>query len=121
MDPLEVRPGDLLLVTRIPGEPLGRLMQRLDGTVFSHSGVAVRTDEDEGPATHLASALAKDLPGRGIDIGGVRWDAFGEFWERHRDLYCIPMPDDLRRHALDYLASSRRSPAARAPSRSSSS
>ena len=27
MDPLEVRPADLLLVTHIPGEPLGELMR----------------------------------------------------------------------------------------------
>ena len=104
MDPHEVQPGDLLLVTRIPGEPLGELMQRLDGTVFSHSGIGVRTDEDEGHATHLASALAKDLPDdHDIDYGGVRWDRFDTFWP-HRDLYCIPMSEPMRQRALGYLA-----------------
>ncbi|WP_116710758.1 hypothetical protein [Actinomycetospora cinnamomea] len=93
-------------MTRIPGEPLGELMTKLDGTVFSHSGIAVRTDDREDlPATHLASALAKDIPDDGeIDIGGVRWDAFPTFWRHHRDLYCIPMSDPMRGRALGYLA-----------------
>lgn len=96
-------PGDLLLVTQIPGEPLGQLMQKLDGTCFSHSGIAVRTDDlDDRPATHLASALAKGLPS-GFDFGGVRWDEFSAFWP-HRDLWCIPMPDHQGEKALDYLA-----------------
>lgn len=43
MYPHEVRPGGLLLVTRIPGDPLGGLMEELDGTAFSHSGIALAT------------------------------------------------------------------------------
>src|SRR3954469_12033298 len=94
IEPRDVRQGDLLLVTQIPGEPLGRLMQSLDGTVFSHSGIAAGRDRaDDEPATHLASALAKGLPA-GVDVGGVRWDRFDTFWP-HRDIYCIPMPDRL--------------------------
>lgn len=105
MDPHEVRAGDLLLVTRIPGEPLGELMQRLDGTVFSHSRLAVRKDGLDGaPATHLASAQVKTVPGDSrIDLGGVRWDAFSSF-RPYRALYCIPMPEPRRRRALAYLA-----------------
>lgn len=100
--PDEVRQGDLLLVTQIPGEPLGQLMQRLDGTCFSHSGIAVRTDrDDDAPATHLASALAKRLPSS-VDMGGVRWDPFAGFWPS-RDLYCIPMSDEHRATARSYL------------------
>lgn len=102
--PSQVAQGDLLLVTQIPGEPLGQLMQDLDGTCFSHSGIAVRADGLPGPATHLASALAKDLPDAGPDLGGVRWDRFSTMWDRHRELYCIPMPDSLRARALGYLA-----------------
>lgn len=98
----EVRPGDLLLVTQIPGEPLGKLMEQLDGTRFSHSGIAVRRDgRRDLPATHLASALAKTLPSA-VDFGGIRWDEFTTFWPS-RDLYCIPMADELRPKALDYL------------------
>jgi len=97
-----VRQGDLLLVTQIPGEPLGRMMQRLDGTCLSHSGIAVRVDGRDGPATHLASALTHRLP-RTVELGGVRWDSFERFWP-HRDLYTIRMPDDLRARALDHLA-----------------
>ena len=106
MDPHEVRPGDLLLVTRIPGEPLGELMQRLDGTVFSHSGIAVRMDDrTDLPATHIVSAMSKDIPDDGeLDIGGLRWDDFPSFWRYRRDLYCIPMSARDRRRALDHLA-----------------
>lgn len=103
IDPSDVQQGDLLLVTQIPGEPLGQLMQRLDGTCFSHSGIAVRAPGvDDGPATHLASALAKNLPS-GVDLGGVRWDAFDEFWSNDRELYCVSMPRHLRYRALGYL------------------
>ncbi|GAA4864483.1 hypothetical protein [Actinomycetospora straminea] len=91
-------------MTQIPGEPLGRLMQDLDGTCFSHSGIAVLPGGGDGPATHLASALAKDLPDAGLDLGGVRWDPFDLFWDKHRELYCIPMPDRHRSDALRYLA-----------------
>lgn len=105
IDPGEVRQGDLLLVTQIPGEPLGQMMEALDGTRFSHSGIAVRHPRGDLdlPATHLASALATKLDGDGFDVGGVRWDPFDELWDKHRDLYCIPMPDHLRGRALAYL------------------
>lgn len=77
-------------------------MQRLDGTCFSHSGIAVRVDGSyDRPATHMASALAKRLPS-GVDLGGIRWDEFHTFWPS-RDLYCIPMPDELRTKALEHL------------------
>ena len=104
IEPGAVRPGDLLLVTQIPDEALGQLMQRLDGTVLSHSGIAVHIDEKgerrrDLPANGIASALAENL---GVDIGGVRWDRFEEFWPS-RDFYTVPMPDDLRKRALDYL------------------
>lgn len=100
----EVRPGDLLLVTQIPGEALGRLMERFDGTVLSHSGIAVSIDEDgrpqrDGPANGIASALADNLR---YDVGGIRWDRFEKFWPS-RDFYTIAMPDALRARALDYL------------------
>ncbi|WP_133829341.1 hypothetical protein [Actinomycetospora succinea] len=78
-------------------------MEALDGTRFSHSGIATRIDDGTGPATHLASALATELPDTGFDIGGVRWDEFATFWGKHRDLYCIPMTDELRARALAYL------------------
>jgi hypothetical protein len=103
INPGEVRQGDILLVTQIPGEAVGKLMERLDGTVFSHSGIATRADGAEGAATHLASALAQKLP-HSLDYGGVRWDLFEKYWENERDLYCIPMPDDARREALEHLA-----------------
>ncbi|MDD7941987.1 hypothetical protein PHK61_26580 [Actinomycetospora lutea] len=91
-------------MTQIPGEPLGQMMQRLDGTCFSHSGIAVRAPGvDHGPATHLASALAKNLPAA-ADLGGVRWDAFEEFWSKDRELYCVSMERHLRYRALGYLA-----------------
>ncbi|MEJ2887977.1 hypothetical protein [Actinomycetospora aeridis] len=104
-----MRQGDLLLVTQIPGEPLGRLMEALDGTRFSHSGIAVRVEPGDGPADHLASALATKLDD-GLDFGGVRWDPFSELWHKHRDLYCIPMSDDLRARALAYLGKYRPHP-----------
>ncbi|MDD7966801.1 hypothetical protein [Actinomycetospora lemnae] len=78
------------------------MMQLLDGTCFSHSGIAVRVDGRDGPATHLASALTRRLPGS-VELGGVRWDAFEKF-RPHRDLYTVAMPDDLRSRALDHLA-----------------
>ncbi|MFC5141966.1 hypothetical protein ACFPK1_27280 [Actinomycetospora rhizophila] len=92
-------------MTQIPGEPLGQMMEALDGTRFSHSGIAVRHPRGDLdlPATHMASALATKLDGEGFDIGGVRWDPFHELWDKHRDLYCIPMPDQLRGRALAYL------------------
>lgn len=78
------------------------MMQQLDGTCFSHSGIAVRVDGRDGPATHLASALTHRLPGT-AELGGVRWDPFERF-RPHRDLYTVAMPDDLRARALDHLA-----------------
>ena len=110
IDPGEVQQGDLLLVTQIPGEPLGQLMEALDGTRFSHSGIAVRVGGGPGPATHLASALATKLDGEGFDVGGVRWDPFGELWAKHRDLYVIPMAPDMRARALRYLGEFRPEP-----------
>ncbi|GAA4772917.1 hypothetical protein GCM10023200_01620 [Actinomycetospora chlora] len=78
------------------------MMQLLDGTCLSHSGIAVRVDGREGPATHLASALTRRLPGS-MELGGVRWDPFEKF-RPHRDLYTVAMPDDLRARALEHLA-----------------
>ncbi len=105
MEPGQVRQGDLLLVTQIPGEPLGQMMESLDGTRFSHSGIATREPggDPDGPATHLASALATKLEGDGFDLGGVRWDPFHDLWDKQRDLYCIPMTDDQRQKALAHL------------------
>ncbi|MEJ2862400.1 hypothetical protein [Actinomycetospora flava] len=97
-------------MTQIPGEPLGQLMESLDGTRFSHSGIAVRLDGGSGPATGLASALATKLDGEGFDVGGVRWDPFGELWDKHRDLYCIPMSSAMRARALRYLGEFRPEP-----------
>jgi hypothetical protein len=76
-------------------------MERLDGTRFSHSGIAVRgPGVTEGPATHIASALAENLR---LDFGGIRRDEFKHFWPT-RDLYTVAMPQDLRDRAVEYLA-----------------
>jgi hypothetical protein len=65
--------------------------------------------KDEGPATHMASALATTLPSS-VDIGGVRCDEFRRLWEAGRDLYCIEQPDELRNRALRYLVRFRPEP-----------
>ncbi|WP_285657166.1 hypothetical protein [Actinomycetospora sp. NBRC 106375] len=53
----------------------------------------------EGPATHIASALAENLR---LDFGGIRRDPFSDFWPS-RDFYIVAMPDELRSRALKYL------------------
>lgn len=67
-------------------------MQDLDGTIFSHSGVAL------GDGV-IASAHVGPLPAGGADLGGIRRDQFDCFWP-HRDLYRIPIDDQAERDRI---------------------
>lgn len=99
--PDEVRPGDLLLVTQIPDEPLGRLMEELDGTCFSHSGIAipcVHGSKCSACRPRIASSQIAPLP-NATDWGGIRCDDFDHFWPS-RDLYAVAMTDEYRERAL---------------------
>lgn len=92
----QVEPGDLLLVTPKPDEPLGRLITRLDGSGFSHSAVAL----GEG---RVASARGWTF-GDGIDLGGVRFDRIEDFWHKDQSVYRLAVrPDVARGPALERL------------------
>lgn len=91
-----IEPGDLLLVTPKPGEPLGRLITRLDGSGFSHSAVAL----DDG---RVASARGW-VVGDGTDLGGVRFDRIEDFWHKKQSVYRLAVrPDVARGPALQRL------------------
>ncbi|WP_157647353.1 hypothetical protein [Actinomycetospora chiangmaiensis] len=93
-----IQPGDVLLVTPMPGEPLGEMITRLDGSGFSHSGIALGGD---GVASAHLSFCRSDP----FDIGGVRADRLSHFWEHGQQVYRLPVPSaDRRAAALDRLA-----------------
>ena len=92
----QVEPGDLLLVTPKPDEPLGRLITRLDGSGFSHSAVALEQGE-------VASARGWVF-GDGTDLGGVRFDRIEDFWHKGQSVYRLAVrPDVARGPALERL------------------
>ncbi len=71
-------------------------MQELDGTCFSHSGIAI--PGEPGGLPRVASSQMTGLPDA-TDWGGIRCDDFAHFWPS-RDLYVIPMSPDDRARAL---------------------
>ena len=92
----EVEPGDLLLVTPRPHEPLGKMITRLDGSGFSHSAIAL----GQGRA---ASARTWTF-GDGADLGGVRFDRIEHFWARKQSVYRLAVHSNVARQpALDRL------------------
>lgn len=77
----EVERGDVILVKGVG--TLGEMITKLDGSPFSHAGVAM------GDGTMLSCRTGKiDRGGwRETDIGGVRSNSFRELWDTDRDLY----------------------------------
>ena len=96
--PDQVDPGDILLVTPMPGEPLGEMITRLDGSAFSHSGLAL----GDGM---IASAHQSFLPSDPFDFSGLRADGFEHFWEKGQSVYRLAVPSaDARARAVEAVA-----------------
>ncbi|MFC5061702.1 hypothetical protein [Actinomycetospora atypica] len=90
----QIDPGDLLLVTPKPNEPLGHLITRLDGSAFSHSALALG-------GGRVASARAW-VVGDGTDLGGIRFDRVEDFWAKKQSVYRLAvLPDVARGPALE--------------------
>jgi hypothetical protein len=83
--PDQVDPGDILLVTPMAGEPLGEMITRLDGSAFSHSGLAL------GDGV-IASAHQSFLAATPFDFSGLRAEEFGHFWEKGQSVYRLAVP-----------------------------
>ncbi|MDL5159584.1 hypothetical protein [Actinomycetospora termitidis] len=90
-------------MTPIPGEPLGDMITRLDGSGFSHSGIA--TGDGDG---QMASAHMSFCRTRPFDLGGIRGDHVSHFWELGQSVYRLAVrPEVPRDPALERLASLR--------------
>jgi hypothetical protein len=93
--PEQVDPGDILLVTPMAGEPLGEMITRLDGSAFSHSGLAL------GDGL-IASAHQSFLASDPFDFSGLRADEFGHFWAKGQSVYRLAVPSaDARARAVE--------------------
>lgn len=90
VDADQVLPGDVLLVCRIPGEPLGEMITSLDGSEYSHSAVALT-------GGRMASTHQSLLHEGEVDLGGVRIDEMADFWAGSRDIHRLPVADARRR------------------------
>jgi hypothetical protein len=88
--PDQVDPGDVLLVTPMAGEPLGGMITRLDGSAFSHSGIAL------GDGL-IASAHQSFLASEPWDLSGLRADRFEHFWEKGQSVYRLAVPSPTAR------------------------
>lgn len=95
--PEGVVPGDLLLVTPIPGDDLGELVTLLDGSRFCHAGIAW---EDGKIASCRSSPSAFD-PG---DPSGVRIDDLSDFTDLGREVWKMRVRPELRRPALEFVS-----------------
>lgn len=87
-----VRAGDILLVTPIPGEPLGDMITRLDGSSFSHGAVAVA-------GGLVASAQLSLTLADPFDVGGVRVHPLSHFWDKGQHVFRLAVPSAARREA----------------------
>ncbi|WP_331555787.1 hypothetical protein [Actinomycetospora sp.] len=83
--PEQVKPGDILLVTPVAGEPLGEMITRLDGSGFSHSGVALA-------GGLIASARKSFIAAQPFDLSGLRIEKFEKFWSKGQSLYRLAVP-----------------------------
>jgi hypothetical protein len=86
----QIDPGDILLVTPMAGEPLGEMITRLDGSAFSHSGIAL------GDST-IASAHQSFMLAQPWDLSGLRAERFEHFWEKGQSIYRLPVPSAAAR------------------------
>jgi hypothetical protein len=91
-----VVPGDLLLVTPIPGDALGELVTLLDGSRFCHAGIAW---EDGKIASCRSSPSAFDPD----DSSGVRIDDLSEFTKLGREVWKMRVAPELRLPALEFV------------------
>jgi hypothetical protein len=93
--PDQVDPGDVLLVTPMAGEPLGAMITRLDGSGFSHSGLAL------GDGV-IASAHQSFMASQPWDLSGLRAEKFEHFWEKGQSVYRLAVPDhEARSRAVE--------------------
>jgi hypothetical protein len=83
--PDQVQPGDVLLVTPVTGEPLGEMITRLDGSGFSHSGIALGNGA-------IASARKSFIPTQPFDLSGLRIEKFERFWGKGQSVYRLAVP-----------------------------
>ncbi len=67
------------------GEPLGEMITRLDGSAFSHSGLAL------GDGL-IASAHQSYLASKPWDFSGLRAEEFGHFWDKGQSVYRLAVP-----------------------------
>ncbi|MCD2187959.1 hypothetical protein [Actinomycetospora soli] len=88
-------------MTPIPGEPLGDMITRLDGSGFSHSAIAVADGEGRVASVHMSFCRT-----RPFDLGGIRGDHVSHFWDLGQSVYRLAVrPEVPRGPALERLAS----------------
>jgi hypothetical protein len=103
-----VVPGDLLLVTPLPGDALGNLVTHLDGSRFCHAGIAW---EDGKIASCRSSPSAFDPD----DRSGVRIDELSAFTDLGREVWKMRVRPELRKPALEFVEAFRADGAEGAP------
>ncbi|WP_433802789.1 hypothetical protein [Actinomycetospora sp. CA-084318] len=87
-------------MTPIPGEPLGDMITRLDGSGFSHSAIAVADGEGRVASAHMSFCRT-----RPFDLGGIRGDHVSHFWALGQSVYRLAVrPEVDRDAALERLA-----------------
>ncbi|MCD2196233.1 hypothetical protein LQ327_22930 [Actinomycetospora endophytica] len=74
----------------MPDEPLGRMITRLDGSAFSHSGLAL------GDGV-IASAHQSFVPSEPWDLSGLRAEKFEHFWDKGQSVYRLAVPSPTAR------------------------
>ncbi|WP_331632642.1 hypothetical protein [Actinomycetospora sp.] len=76
------------------GEPLGEMITRLDGSAFSHSGIALGNGI-------IASARKSFMASQPWDLSGLRTERFEHFWEKGQSVYRLAVPSaEARRRAV---------------------
>lgn len=79
----------------MPDEPLGAMITRLDGSAFSHSGLAL------GDGL-IASAHQSFLPSDPLDFSGLRAEKFEHFWGKGQSVYRLAVPSaEARARAVE--------------------
>jgi hypothetical protein len=76
----DVQPGDLMLITKRNEDPLASFVSELDGSPFSHCGIAVRDGL-------VANCRTSPAIWKIEDTGGVRFDPISVFTDAHREVW----------------------------------
>ncbi|NYD34396.1 hypothetical protein BJ983_000498 [Actinomycetospora corticicola] len=79
-------------MTPIPGEPLGDMITRLDGSGFSHSAIALADGEGRVASAHMSFCRT-----RPFDLGGIRGDDVSHFWALGQSVYRLPVDPEVPR------------------------